>query len=82
MKKSELRQMIREEIVKELAIPQEHSGALAKDIFKSLQKHPEIEKSDLLKVITNQMAGLLLTAQSTGNFNKLSNGLKSLFTKI
>ena len=81
MKKSELRQMMREEL-EEAAVPQEHSGELAKEFFKSIQKHSDIEKSELLKVITNQMAGLLLTASASDNMHKLTTGLKSLYTKV
>jgi len=84
MKKSELREIIVEEMEKmdELGVKQSNNSELSRSLLAAISKHSKIEQTDLLKVITNQIAGLLAATDSTGNWNKLSGGLKSLFTKI
>jgi hypothetical protein len=57
------------------------SGALSSDIHSALVKNG-LDDSQVLKVLSNTFAGVMMVFTATGNQGKLINLLKSLMTKV
>ncbi|MBC8428259.1 hypothetical protein H8D04_00105 [bacterium] len=76
--KSQLIQIIREEILNELS----YTSPMAKTISKSISKGLSIKESDIIVAIANQFSGVLVTANSRGSLNKVFMELRKLNGRV
>lgn len=76
--KTQLREMIREEILNELS----YTSPMAKTISKLISKGLNIKESDIIVAIANQFSGVLVTANIRGNLNKVFMELRKLNGRV